>query len=109
LTKQAAKAGLPKTSYIRHLINGLSPKEAPPADYYKMMRELYAMGNNLNQLAAVAHTLGWVQSERLNAAVEALSQLVLSITHEMMLPETADVKAALRRGKVVADADLAGE
>ena len=58
LDKSVKKSGLSREAYLRHLINGLVPPEAPPPDYYSMMRELYRIGNNLNQIAVKAHTLG---------------------------------------------------
>ena len=48
------RSGLSQEAYIRHLINGVVPKDSPPADYYAMMKELHAIGNNLNQLARKA-------------------------------------------------------
>jgi len=38
LCKYSKRAGLRKSTYIRHMINGLSPKENPPADYFRMMK-----------------------------------------------------------------------
>ena len=108
LCKYAAKAGLPKTTYIRHMINGNQPKEAPSVDYFAMVQEIYAVGNNLNQLTARAHYLGWVESDQLQAAREDLTNLIRQITHRMILPEKMDVKEVLKRGKQVAEQDGVG-
>lgn len=105
LCKYAAKAGLPKTTYIRHMINGNIPKEAPPMDYFEFMRQIYSLGNNLNQLTARAHYLGWVQSDQLQAAKEDLTNLIRQITNRMILPEKMDVKEVLKQGKQIAEQD----
>jgi hypothetical protein len=56
--KRVKKSGLSQEAYVRHLINGLLPTDAPPPDYYTMMRELHGIGKNLNQIAQKAHVLG---------------------------------------------------
>ena len=40
LQKKFKKSGLSREAYLRHLVNGLEPQDAPPPDYYAMMREL---------------------------------------------------------------------
>ena len=47
LNKRVRKSRLSREAYLRHLINGSVPRDAPPPDYYSMMRELYHVGNNL--------------------------------------------------------------
>jgi len=58
LNKRVKKSGLSREGYIRQLINGHIPTDAPPPDYFAMMRELHYIGVNLNQIAqkAKAHT-----------------------------------------------------
>lgn len=50
LNKRVKKSRLSREGYLRHLISGSVPREAPPPDYYSMMRELYRIGNSLNQV-----------------------------------------------------------
>ena len=63
--KKVKRSGLSREAYLRHLVNGLVPQDAPPPDYYAMMRELHGIGNNLNQIAAKAHTLNALEGKRL--------------------------------------------
>ena len=51
LNERVKKSCLSREAYLRQLINGLVPQDAPPPDYYTMMKELYKIGNNLNQIA----------------------------------------------------------
>jgi len=60
LQVSAKKAGLSQETYLRTLINYYVPKELPPPDYYTMMRELHAIGSNLNQIAARANATGHI-------------------------------------------------
>ena len=61
LNKRVKKSGISRESYIRHLINNLILTAVPPPDYYTMMRELHAIGNNLNQIAQKAHVLNVIE------------------------------------------------
>ena len=81
------KSGLSREAYLRLLISGAVPKEAPPADYYSMMRELHKVGNNLNQIAQKAHVLNVVDVQRYDNEVREFKRLVKLITEAVILPE----------------------
>jgi len=83
---QVKKSGLSQEAYIRHIINGLIPTDAPPPDYYSMMRELHAIGTNLNQIAQKAHVLNVLDVKRYDDNVAALNKAVVDITNAVMLP-----------------------
>lgn len=74
-------------AYLRQLIEGVVPRDAPPPDYYAMTRELYRIGNNLNQIAAKAHTLQVMDVQRYDKAVEEFREAVKQITDAVVLPE----------------------
>jgi hypothetical protein len=84
--KRVKKSGLSQEAYIRHLIGGLVPTDIPPPDYYSMMRELHAIGGNLNQIARKAHVLNVIDVKRYDENVAALNKAVTSITNAVMLP-----------------------
>lgn len=58
LSELSDKTGLSKAKVLRYLIRGCHLSEAPPADYHKMIREIRAVGNNLNQTLIIARTNG---------------------------------------------------
>lgn len=64
LDKKVKKSGLNREAYLRQVITGLVPRDAPPPDYYSMMRELHKIGNNLNQIAQKAHVLNTLHDSR---------------------------------------------
>lgn len=43
--KLVEDSGLSQEEYLRRLVCGVVPGDAPPLDYYKMMRQLYHIGN----------------------------------------------------------------
>ena len=92
LNKRVKKSGLSRESYLRHLINGLVPTDAPPPDYYSMMRELHGIGNNLNQIAQKAHTLGAIDTKRYDDNAAALNKSIVEITNAVMLPRKLERK-----------------
>ncbi len=80
------RSGLPREGYLRQLINGLVPTDASPPDYFSMMKELHAIGTNLNQIARKAHVLNAVDVKRYDENIAALNRAVVSITNAVMLP-----------------------
>lgn len=86
LRKLVKKSGLSQEVYIRHLIDGVTPNDAPPPDYYSMMKELHGIGNNLNQIAQKAHILNVVDVQRYDENMRLFKQTVKNITNAVILP-----------------------
>lgn len=87
LNKRVKKSRLSRECYLRHLIGGSVPRDAPPPDYYTMMRELYHIGNSLNQVAQKAHTLNVIDVQRYEAGVRAFETAVRKITDAVVAPQ----------------------
>lgn len=87
LAKQVKKSGLSQEAFIRTLINGYVPKELPPSDYYAMMRELHAIGSNLNQIAAKANATGHIDRTVFQYEANRLRKAVLDIQAAVTSPE----------------------
>ena len=87
LQKKVKRSGLSREAYLRHLISGVVPREAPPPDYFSMMRELHGIGNNLNQIAQKAHTLNVMDVQRYDDACRKLDDAIRAVTEAVILPE----------------------
>ena len=87
LKKKVKKSGLSREAYIRTVLGGSMPKEPPPADYYAMMKELRAIGNRMNQIAARANATGFFLAEQYARDVKELRAAVLKIQEAVLLPE----------------------
>ena len=55
LKKQAELAGLGIDPFVRNLIQGVNLRPRPPDQYAPLLRELSAIGNNINQIAHTAN------------------------------------------------------
>ena len=90
LKTKAKKCGLSVASYLRFLIRGYAPKEQPPIEYYKMIRELQAIGNNMKQIAARANATGYIAKEAYAENVQLLNTAILDLQKAVTLPGRID-------------------
>ena len=75
LEKDAQIAGLKKEPYITKLIIGNEIRPRPPDEFAKILRELSAIGNNVNQLAYKANGLGLIYINEVRSVQDALENL----------------------------------
>lgn len=55
LNELVRKSGRSKEAFLRETVKGYRLCEKPDPEFYKMMRELSAIGNRINQLAVKAN------------------------------------------------------
>lgn len=91
LQKKAKKACLSEGALIRLLLKGYAPKEQPDERFYDVMRELSAIGNNINQLAVKANSLGFVDAVQLSKEAERWHKFQADIEREFLRPEKSDL------------------
>lgn len=63
LKEQAAKSCFSTEEYIRKLIAGSTVTPKPPVEMTEILRQLSAIGNNINQIAKIANTYERVRQE----------------------------------------------
>lgn len=85
--RKAKRAGLSVSRYLLLLNKGYVPKDTPLPDYYKMVRELRAIGNSINQIAARANATGFFLADRYAELVTEYNQMLLSIQEAVTKPE----------------------
>ena len=66
------RTSLSREGYIRRLLEGAEIKEAPPADVPLLMCEVKRVGNNINQILAIAYAKGFLDAPKLKLALEEL-------------------------------------
>ena len=107
LQKKAKKACLTEAALIRLLIRGYEPREKPDERFYDAMRELSAIGNNINQLAIKANALGFVDSQMLKNEALRWHKFQAAIEREFLRPEKREVHASI--GAVLYELRVGGE
>lgn len=70
LKKQAELAGLGIDPFIRSLVAGIQIRPRPPDTYAALLRELSAIGNNVNQIAYWANARRGITESEIKEAAE---------------------------------------
>ena len=92
LKRKAQMTCLNESSLIRLLMKGYAPKEKPDERFFEAMRELSAIGNNINQLAAKANSLGFVDAPMLYREAERWHKFQADIESVFLRPDKLDLK-----------------
>lgn len=74
LKKNADAAGMKMEPYMRNLIIGKELKPYPPEAYKELLRELSAIGNNINQIAHVANAQQNISPENNYEAIRLVGE-----------------------------------
>lgn len=86
LKRKAQKCGITETAVIRQPLRGYEPRAQPDERFYAAMREMYAIGNSLNQLARKAHSLGFIDALKLRETISAYAHFQANIEAKFLRP-----------------------
>ena len=86
LLRRVSKSGLSLSAYMRHLINNRVPQDKPPPEYFEILKELRAIGRNINQIAFVANATGIMDAKRVEEHYDELLALILKIIDAAEMP-----------------------
>ncbi len=92
LEKKATMACISEAGLIRLLLRGYQPKPKPDEEFYMAMKELSAIGNNINQLAAKAHSLGFVDAVMLKEEAVRWHKFQSDIERKFLRPDKSELK-----------------
>ena len=92
LKRKAKLAGVTETAVIRLLIRGYEPREKPDGRFYEAMQNLSAIGNNINQLAAKAHALGFIDVPMLKNEADRWHRFQTDIEAIFLRPAESKLK-----------------
>jgi hypothetical protein len=92
LQKRAKRTSLTEAALVRLLLKGYEPKEKPDARFYDAMRELSAIGNNINQLAVKANALGFVGAPQLQKEAERWHRFQADVERQFLRPDQSGLK-----------------
>ena len=61
------------------MIRGVAPVESPSKEYFQVIKDLHGIANNINQIAAKANKLNWIDKEQYDSHYKELSNMILKI------------------------------
>lgn len=79
--------GMNASDYIRHLIVGYKPKEKPSEQFYKDIKGIRNIGNNINQIARIANARGVVDVPHLRKEIDKLDELIIELKNKYLRPD----------------------
>lgn len=82
LHKLVHQSGLPQEKLLRKVITGYQVKAAPLIEYHEIIKQLLMIGNNLNQIAVLAHATGEFDSSRYADNYKSLINQLLHIQNQ---------------------------
>ena len=86
LMQKVRQSGLSREAFCRAALLGVRIKEAPPADYYKLIMEVRRVGTNINQILQKANAIGLLDVPMIRKALED------NYTTEEMLWDTFEIE-----------------
>lgn len=90
LKQKAQHCCLTDSAFVRMLILGFQPKPKPEQEFYNALRNLSSIGNSINQIAAKANSLGFVDIPRLNKELRNLEKLKDDLYNKYIKPDRTD-------------------
>ena len=76
LKVQAEACALKMEPYIRKLIMGKEVRPRPPDEYIKLLREINAIGNNINQIAHIANAEQHISESKINEVLHLQNEIM---------------------------------
>jgi len=79
LKSNTRKCGLSQQAFLRSLLTNTTIKEQPSADFLAILKALEKIGDNINQIAAKANTLGYVDKVQYRKDSEKLEKVIAEL------------------------------
>ena len=73
------QSGLSREAYIRSLFRGVIPSNKPSDEFVEVIKQLRAIGNNINQLSMIAHKIGSIDVMKYKHDYERLQEQIQEI------------------------------
>lgn len=79
LKSDAAACSLKTEPYIRKLIMGKEIRPRPPDEYVKLLREINAIGNNINQIAHIANSERHITQNKIEEVLHLQNEIMRAV------------------------------
>lgn len=82
----AKRSGHSRQALLQSMVMGYRLCEKPDPEFYKILRELSAIGNRINQLATKANALDFVDAPMLQEEARRWREFRLDVSRSYLLP-----------------------
>ena len=76
LVRQAKKAGLTRAQFLRSVVMKIELRARPPDTYYQLLKEINAIGVNINQIAHIANAERTISEDKINYLTKRLDEIM---------------------------------
>lgn len=90
--RKAKMTCLNESALVRLLMKGYEPKEKPGDRFFEATQELSAIGSNINQIAAKANSLGFVDALMIYREAERWHKFQADIEATFLRPDKSNLK-----------------
>ena len=87
LNEMVRRSGMNREALLRSMIKGYQLCEKPDPEFYEVMRTLSGIGNRINQLAAKANALGFIDTPMLREEAKKWHDIQLEIRRKFLMPQ----------------------
>ena len=77
LKLKSKKSGLNESEFLRSCIKGYTIKEQPTKEIIEFTRQITGIANNINQIARVVNTVGYIRDEDLDYIKNTMPQFIV--------------------------------
>ena len=84
LKKLSIESNLTEAEVVRQLILGSKLKEKPDDRFYQVMKDMRAIGNNLNQIARVANSTGKINHDLYKSEADKWNRFIIDVKKEYL-------------------------
>lgn len=77
LKAKAKKSGLNESEFLRSCIKGYKIKEQPTKEIIEFTRQITGIANNINQIARVVNTIGYIRDDDLEYIKNTMPKFIL--------------------------------
>ncbi len=83
IQSQAVRSGFTVQEYLRRLVYDKPIREKPPPEFHEVLKNLRQINNNLNQVAAKANSMNFIDTAKYWANVSDLQRSIGKLMEEM--------------------------
>lgn len=91
LNQAVMLSGLSREEYLRTLIKYIIPSNTPSVEFLEVIKQLRIIGNNMNQIAVIAHKTGSIDVLKYKRSCENLQETIIKVIEIVNQPRKLEM------------------